>query len=152
MAQQQIEMQGLRELEKALLDLPKRLERRVLNSALMSGARLMVRDAKQRVPVATGELRRNIRARPDRPRDGHTATVIVGVRKLSKAQLFKLRKKRINTSDPFYWRFVEFGTSRMAARPFLRPAFESQKVGAVAVIKDALRERIDKEAQKLGRR
>ena len=29
--------------------------------------------------------------------------------------------------DAYYWRYVEFGTSRMAARPFLRPAFEVKK-------------------------
>jgi len=26
--------------------------------------------------------------------------------------------------DTFYWRFLEFGTEKMAARPFLRPALE----------------------------
>jgi HK97 gp10 family phage protein len=27
-------------------------------------------------------------------------------------------------NDPFYWRFLEFGTKRMGARPFLQPAAE----------------------------
>lgn len=27
--------------------------------------------------------------------------------------------------DTYYWRFLEFGTSKMAARPFMRPALES---------------------------
>src|SRR5687768_15884815 len=111
---QQLEVKGLRELRAALLELPKKLDRVVLNSALMAGARLMVADAKLRVPVRTGELRRNIRARPVKPEGRHTATVIVGVRKLTKKQVFAARKKRgrANASDPFYWRFVEFGTSK----------------------------------------
>jgi HK97 gp10 family phage protein len=29
---------------------------------------------------------------------------------------------RSNPNDPFYWRFLEFGTKFMAARPFLEPA------------------------------
>lgn len=151
---QEIEVKGLRELQRALLELPKKLDRIVLNSALMSGARLIVADAKLRVPVRTGELRRNIRARTVKPEGRHTATVIVGVRKLTKKQLFKLRKKksRANASDPYYWRFVEMGTSKMSARPFLRPAFESKKVAAVDVFKTALFARIEKEAAKLGRR
>jgi HK97 gp10 family phage protein len=33
--------------------------------------------------------------------------------------------------DTFYWRFLEFGTQKVAARPFMRPALE-QNVGPVA--------------------
>lgn len=32
--------------------------------------------------------------------------------------------------DTFYWRFVEFGTSKTAARPFMRPAMEQSIQGA----------------------
>ena len=32
-----------------------------------------------------------------------------------------------NPDDPYYWRFVEFGTSKMPAKPFLRPAFTAKK-------------------------
>lgn len=35
--------------------------------------------------------------------------------------------------DTFYWRFVEFGTSRVAARPFMRPALEESISEATAV-------------------
>lgn len=34
----------------------------------------------------------------------------------------------VNKSAPVgYWRYVEFGTSRMSARPFFRPAAESER-------------------------
>jgi len=37
--------------------------------------------------------------------------------------------KRKNASNPggdtYYWRFLEFGTEKMAAQPFMRPAMES---------------------------
>lgn len=44
----------------------------------------------------------------------------------------------------FYWRFLEFGTSKMPARPFLRPALEHnvEKVTNVAVTE--LKKAIDK--------
>ena len=29
----------------------------------------------------------------------------------------------VNTKKAFYWRFVEFGTKRMKAQPFLRPSY-----------------------------
>lgn len=36
----------------------------------------------------------------------------------------------------YYWRFLEFGTARMAARPFIRPAVEAKAVQAVGAFKD----------------
>lgn len=143
-------MHGLRELSDALKALPRKLERRILNAALMTGAREMEKEAKLLAPRATGTLQRNIRARPGRP-DGHNATVIVGVRKLTGRQVARLKAKGKAADDPFYWRFLEFGTARMPARPFLRPAFEAKKLSAADTIKKALRVRIEKEAAKLRR-
>lgn len=39
----------------------------------------------------------------------------------------------------YYARFVEFGTSKMLARPFLRPALESSKMEIEAAFKDTLK-------------
>ena len=33
-------------------------------------------------------------------------------------------RKGLPGGDTFYWRFVEFGTKYVAARPFMRPAFD----------------------------
>ena len=151
-----IKIDGLRELKNALLKLPEKLGEKVLNGALYAGAKLVVDDAKVKVPVRTGELRRNIRARraTKKQRGDLTAAVVVGVRRLTKKQIASIRKKkgRENASDAFYWRFLEFGTSKMAARPFLRPAFESRKTAAALLIKDEIRKRIEKEAKLLGKR
>ena len=155
-------IEGLTELQAALKALPQKLHKRVLNSALMTGARLIGKEASLKAPVLQeptpgrrpGTLRRNIRARPIRPE--YSASVMVGVRKLSGKQVMAFKKANrrggaANPDDPFYWRFVEFGTSKMAARPFLRPAFEARKVQAAMEIKDALRLRIEREANKLRR-
>lgn len=160
-----VEIKGLRELERAMKELPKKMHRRILNASLAAGARLIEREAKERVPILKthtlrrlpGVIRRNIRVRPVRPQDGNNATVIVSVRNLSAKQItvFKRatgQKGAFNPNDPFYWRFVEFGTSKMAARPFLRPAFESRKYQAAAEIKSRLAKRIEIEATKLGKK
>jgi hypothetical protein len=47
---------------------------------------------------------------------------------------------------------VEFGTRKMAARPFLRPALESRRREAVDAIKERLTERIEIEAKALNGR
>jgi HK97 gp10 family phage protein len=160
-----VEVKGLRELDAAMKALPRKLHRRILSAALAAGGREIEREAKQRVPILRertlrrlpGVIRRNIRVRPVRPHDGHNATVIVSVRNLNAKQvtLFKRTtglKGAFNPNDPFYWRFVEFGTSKMAARPFLRPAFEVKKYQAAKEIKDRLAKRIEIEATKLRKR
>jgi len=43
-----------------------------------------------------------------------------------------------NKSHAFYGRFVEFGTAKMAAKPFLRPAFDAAQPRAVSAALAAL--------------
>ena len=50
-------------------------------------------------------------------------------------------------SDVFYWRFFEFGTSKMAARPFLRPAFALSRFNMIERLGYALRKGLFKEAK-----
>ena len=52
-------------------------------------------------------------------------------------------------NTPWYWRFVEFGTSKMEAKPFLTRAFESQKYSANNTIIAALKKGVAKQAAKL---
>jgi HK97 gp10 family phage protein len=46
-------------------------------------------------------------------------------------------------SSPGWWWWVEFGTSKLPAKPFLRPAFESQKVAALEKFKKTVAAEID---------
>src|SRR5574337_1230655 len=77
-------------------------------------------------------------------------TFFVGVRKGKK---YRNQGKSGNLSmDAYYASWVEFGTSKMAARPFMRPGFEAKKNAAVEAIKDYLAKRIPEEAAKLAAR
>lgn len=129
-----IRIEGLRELEIRLKQLPQRVAAKALYSALMAGAEVIRKDAVNRAPEDTGKLKRNIVKRREKTLPGLSANVVVGVRK---------KGKRNNPQNAFYWRFFEFGTSRRPARPFLRPAFEAQKEEAVARIAGKLRQRIE---------
>ena len=44
--------------------------------------------------------------------------------------------------DAFHGRFLELGTPKMAARPWLRPAFDAKKAEAQRVFSESLRRRI----------
>ncbi|HXF67675.1 MAG TPA: HK97-gp10 family putative phage morphogenesis protein [Burkholderiales bacterium] len=158
-----VEVRGLRELRNALLALPRRIARPLLNRSLMVGGRLIRDEARARVPLlrvpdrrrVRGALRRAIHAGVARPQ-GHAASVWVRVRPLTRGQIAAFKRRAgagaQNPLDPFYWRWLEFGTSKMAARPFLRPAFEAKKEQAARAIIADLRPRILAEAEKLGRR
>jgi HK97 gp10 family phage protein len=174
-----VKVKGLNELQARLAELPRRLSRQVLEKGLTTGAQPMAAEAQARVPVLAvatprrrpGTVKKRIQARRVRPRSGMAATVIVGVRGLSAGVVrnYKLRKAgRVvskrggadfmrglsaadNPNDPFYWKFLEFGTSKMPARPFLRPAFEAQKGNAVTLAAEEWKKVILQAASELNR-
>lgn len=71
---------------------------RAMDRAARSSAELLADTAQQIVPVDTGALRRSIRVRRVAPRQYDVG------------------------AGEFYAGFVEFGTIKMAAQPYLRPA------------------------------
>jgi HK97 gp10 family phage protein len=73
-------------------------------TAVKAHADKIAADARRRAPVQTGYLRSSIRA--ESVSIGKTAQIVVG-------------------AD--YGRFVEWGTYKMAAHPFLTPALEADK-------------------------
>ncbi|WP_284459683.1 HK97-gp10 family putative phage morphogenesis protein [Cupriavidus campinensis] len=42
------------------------------------------------------------------------------------------------SKEAFYGYFLEYGTSKMAAQPFLRPAFEAKKTAAAAAVDEVI--------------
>jgi HK97 gp10 family phage protein len=62
----------------------------------------------------------------------------------------RVGKKFETGGSVFYWRFLEFGTSKMAARPFLRPALSENIDKATEVAVAELNKAIDRLAQKAG--
>lgn len=156
-----VEIKGLREIQQAMKTLPVKFDRPMLNRSLVVGARLVRDMARQMVPTLkvpdrrriAGAIRKAIHAGAVRP-EQYTATVWVRVRPLTRRQIASFKKRagsaaQNNPNDPFYWRFVEFGTSKMAPRPFMRPAFEARKLEAVNAAIADLRPRVAAEIEKL---
>ena len=135
-----IKVHGLQELNKKLKRLPIAIANKHLNRATSQAATLVQKSAKTKVPVLTGTIMRNIKKRKQRTRNKFTATTGVGV--------LSDRSGRQSGTDAFYWTFVEFGTSKMPARPFLRPAFEENKGPAINKIKQVLIRAIETEGNK----
>ncbi len=146
-----VQIQGLDALAKALKELPDRVAKNGLRAAVYAGAKVIRDEAKLQAPVATGGLG------PNQPPPGtlKRAVILKQIPELStknKQTFFvtvRQGKKGNLSQDAWYWRFVEFGTVKMSARPFLRPAFDMKKNDALTAIKTRLAERIEQAAREL---
>ena len=49
-----------------------------------------------------------------------------------------------NKSEAFYGKFLEFGTSKMAAKPFLRPAYDAARPRAISAVMAVMRAEVAK--------
>ncbi|MBK5206122.1 MAG: HK97 gp10 family phage protein [Polaromonas sp.] len=143
-----VQLTGFAELAKALRELPDRVARNGLRAAVNAGATVVKNQARKNAPVDTGLLKKNIFQKQIREASSqYQQTFAVGVR-----QGHARNKDGSKKELPYYWRFMEFGTSKMPARPFLRPAFEAKKEEAVKRIKEKLDERIQKYARDLAKK
>jgi len=139
-----MKVEGLKELADKLRGMGPDLSRNVLRAAVRAGAATVRAEAMNMVPQDTGRLRRAIYLKHIREKSSpHQQTFYVSVRAGK-----RYRKRDV---DAYYWRFVEFGTAKMAARPFMRPAFEAKKGDALEAIKGRLADRI-KTYERKGRR
>ncbi len=143
-----MQLKGFKELASALRELPQRVSRNALRAAVNAGATEIKKEARIQSPVDTGLLKKNLYQKQVREASGpNRQTFYVGVR-----QGVVRNKDGTKKDMPFYWKFMEFGTSKLPAAPFLRPAFESKKEDAVKRISEKLDERIQKYAVELARK
>lgn len=130
MADFDVEVLGLKELDRALQELAYPAARRALRKGMRRGANVVRDEARAKARVKTGNLKRKIRTRERREQEGNLRFAVEVPR------------------SAFYGRFLEYGTSKMAARPFLRPAAESKTEEAVTTMRDALAEAIEIEMRR----
>lgn len=157
MANVTVEIEGLKELQAKLLELPQKVAKNALRSAVNAGASVIRKEAKQRAPQYTGKvsaghpppgtLKRSVISKYIRELSNNfQSTFFVTVRKGKKYR--GQGKKGDKSQDAYYAYFVEYGTSKMTAKPFLRPAFEAKKEEALQAMVSKLKERLDEEAAK----
>lgn len=125
-----IRIDGLRELRAKLLTLPAKIRDRELRGATGAAAAVIKDAAIANAPLRTGRLILNIiaaRRHPEKHDEEWAITV---------------RHKGKGWRQAFYWKFLEFGTEKMAARPFLRPAFEGNVGRAIEAFRARLAKRL----------
>ncbi|MGF6986545.1 HK97 gp10 family phage protein [Paraburkholderia atlantica] len=159
------EIKGLKELGDFLKKLPDEMEAMMLRGALMSASKPILDKARENARAiserntsgyAVGILQEGIvRARVRPHRTVHAVRVDVKLRKVrghpttfvSRSGL-RIYKKYGN--DPFYGRFLEFGTSRSAAQPWLKPAAEARHGQANHNMRKALSAQVNRYCRQNG--
>jgi HK97 gp10 family phage protein len=160
----QARVEGLTEL-KDLLErkLPEHIQGKAMQGALAQAAKPIVTEARKNAPVKTGILRRAIYSLKARESTRQKAIRLITVR----------AGKRQGKRDAYYWKWIEFGRGASTAKkgslgtpergffgktvkatlaqPFLRPAFESQKMRAIDVFKATMVSEIEKVSAKYGK-
>lgn len=141
-----IQIDGLSDLEVAMLGFSDKLAKQVLSGAIRAGAVVIQKQARKYAPKSTkphllkskkqkigtwiipGNLKKMIRVKVDK----------------SGTRGYKISYEvYVKNKDAWYWKFVEFGTSKMYGRTFMRSAFETMKEEASLVIRDFILSRIE---------
>jgi HK97 gp10 family phage protein len=152
-----VRFEGGKVLVEAMRKLPGEVQKKELVKAVRAGAAVIRDEARSNAPERTGVLRKAIRSTAGK-RNGNFATAFVYVRVLTKKAKAKFKRQnpgsegRDNPNDPFYWRFLEFGTSKITGIKFMRNAFESKKARVVEQVVDALRDGVARAAERLRRK
>lgn len=98
-----VKVDGYREAKDILDDMPRTMQKSMLRSALKSSAKPFVQGARNRVPVRSGELKRQIKVVSFRDKSAPKTEVDVAV----KPVFSKTKKKKANQ---YYGKFIHEGT------------------------------------------
>jgi len=132
-----LKVEGVRELNRRLETLPVKIQRKIVRQALRDGAKVIREEARRRVPVDTGRLRRTLTQRKGKARRGSYSVVVTH------------NWKRYAGTIPFYGGYVEHGTRKMPPRPYLRSALDERRDEATRVVIRGIREGIEREVRKV---
>lgn len=146
-----VKIEGLDDLNRAIAELAGDLKRKVIRAALRDAAKPIQRAAVAAAPVLRSEhphrlpgtLRRSILVKASKRFKGQNGEIGVFV-SVSKRKGLGGKASARNPFDPFYWRFLEFGTQKMSRRQFMTPAFEANTDNALRIFQARLKTRIDK--------
>lgn len=134
----ELKVEGLEEVERALKRLSDQAGRAMLRNATRAAARVVQKEAVARAPVRE--------AGPSHPKYGHLRDNIKVV--MQRSRQGGVQEAAVGTTRAFWGRFLEFGTARMPAQPFMTPAFEASREAALrAFVKSYVRS-FEREAQR----
>lgn len=124
---------GLPDIKQMIEGLPLNIQKNVVRGLMIDIARKAAKQAvtflEQNGSVRTGNLRDSIKARRTRGTKEEITSVV--------------------ETDVFYAKFIEFGTSKLSAKPFLTPAADMAEKELVEQASEKVAELIEKQLAKM---
>ena len=153
MSREFVEFEGLKELEAALRNIAPQIKGNPLRTAARAmtvpfqerAGELAPKDPSTKTDIALAMDKKLI---PVSERDVLTA-------KGDSAEIYEVgprRKKKAGVLPAWYAHFLEFGTDRQSAQPFMRPAFEQTKDEAMKAFEAKLRKTLMAAAKRLAKK
>lgn len=162
-----VKVEGFRELDAALAELPRSFQKGVLTRTLKKAAEPIADAARGMVPVDKGDLKASIAVSPkvknEAGRAEFAAAMRAGLGKGAAVQAMRDARRENGTKFSavmhvgpavprgFHGHFVEFGTVKMGPEPFMRPAWDGEKHRALQLIKTEMSNELIKAAKRVAR-
>lgn len=140
MARARVRVEGLRELERALSELPKSTGKRIAQQVLLEAAQPIADAGEANAPILTGGLKSSYGVGTKLTRRQRKAS-----KKESPVEVYA------GPNNPAAIQ-TEFGNQHQAAEPHLRPAWDANKSAALEIIKTRMWEKVSAAAKRLARR
>lgn len=141
MARQTFRIEGLRELDAALEELPRATSRNVLLRTLKEQGQPIRDDGERNAPELTGGLKQS-----------YAVATKLSRRQKSQSKKESMVEVYIGPAPSAKSIQTEFGNAHQAAHPHLRPAFDGNVQRVQNGIKDELKSQIDKATERLARK
>ena len=130
-----VKINGLDNLKKALLDIPRKLRVRALRNALAAGGRVIRNEARRNAPVMDTEAKSSRYAyrkgyrKPGTLRDAISVRTSRAAKRKGDVGVFinvrpakGAARSAKSHKDPYYWRWMEFGFRGRKGKEFLQDA------------------------------
>ena len=131
-----VEIEGMDELQKTLQQVMPREARNILRRTTLKIASAVRDKVRQRAPVDTGNLKRSIKSKRDKGTPTNITASVIADRSGGKS------------GRGYHWHFLEFGTQKMPAQPFLVPTVEEMRPGLSEEYRREFGVQFEKEMQK----
>lgn len=138
----EIQLRGFKELDKELAKLPLKIQKKTLAKVVREGAKVIQKDARRKAPKRTEGWGSVVKGKWSHPPGTGRRGIVV--RKKKEANKSLLTMSVTLSPKAFYMQWVEFGhklvrngrtIGHIAAKPFLRPAFDNNKSRVLAKMK-----------------
>lgn len=143
------EVKGLSELQSKLEGMQTKMAKRGIRAALKAGGNVIRNAMMMLAPKATGFLASHFGTKVSIRRDSLAGTAFIGPQgKMDYPALngasgpLRLGQKARRIAVATVARFLEFGTRKMGAKPFMTQAFEGYKDTALEAMTEELREAV----------